>query len=166
MRGKKLIIIGALVALLVAGGAGAYFVYPMLSGAGQPSVAQAAEPRAQAPGTGPTYSLKERVLNLADKGSRHYLKLGVTLEFKAPQEWEGVAAAELSKQEAEWLTEIEKRSALISDVVTTLVSSQTTEQLTDPAGKDTLKEELRTRVNAVLGSPEVLFVYFTDFLIQ
>lgn len=169
MKGKRLIVILLLVILALGGGAaGFYFIYPTLM---QPAAAAQTPPepkfvREQAPGTGPMYALEERVYNLADRGTRRYLKLGVTLEFQAPSGWEAMKAEEREAWSAELNKSVEQALPVLKDKLMALVTTTTSEELADMAGKEALKDELRNQINALIVEPKVVYVYFTEFLMQ
>ncbi len=164
---RKLVI--AVAAALVAMGAiaaGVVFVYPSLSKAGEPPAVQAAEGDDAGPVGGPIYKLKERVLNLADKNARRYVKIGVAVELGVPEGWQRLAPEERRKRAAELESEVDARAAILNDALTTIVTAKTAEDLADAAGKEALREELRARFNALLGKPEIVKVYLTDLLVQ
>jgi len=95
------------------------------------------------------------VVNLADPGSRRYLRVNLTLELKNPEEAEPL---------------LEVRMPQMRDTVLLLLSSKTTDQLLAPEGKITLRQELIEQINKVLKTKKlkrsVKNLYFTEFLIQ
>lgn len=98
------------------------------------------------------------VVNLADPGSRRYLRVRLKIEFKKPEETEAL------------LTE---RMPQVRDAVLLLLSSKTADQLVSPEGKTTLRKELADQLNGVLKKGKkkkakkvVKNLYFTEFLIQ
>jgi flagellar FliL protein len=128
--------------------------------------ARAAAERARPPVT-VMYPTKERVVNLMDKPSSHYLKVQLTLEFidtklKEPPKGEAVKA-----QQDEFAKDMQGYSAVIEDALTTTLSSKTSAELLRPDGKDSLKQELLQNVNHALHDEEkAVNVYFTSFIIQ
>lgn len=163
MQRKKVIVFAALAGALAIGAAVYFVALPALQGTAQGADAAGHEDGPQAPGSGPMYHLKERVLNLADRGARRYVKIGLALEFERPADWQDQGG---SHGQSSFASEIEQRAPLLNDALTTIVTAKTTEQLASPQGKESLKEELRTQFNAILGEPRVLYVYFNEFLIQ
>lgn len=164
---RKLVI--AVVAVTAAVGAiivGILFVYPSLTKASEPTAVQAAEGGEANLNGGPIYRLKERVLNLADKNARRYVKLGVAVELAVPEGWQRLAPEERRKRAGELESEVDARAAVLNDALTTIVTAKTAEDLANAAGKEVLREELRMRFNALLGRPEIVKVYLTDFLVQ
>ena len=128
--------------------------------------ARAAAERARPPVT-VMYPTKERVVNLMDKQTSHYLKVQLTLEFidtkvKEPPKGEAVKA-----QQDEFAKELAGHAAIIEDALVTTLSSKSSAELLKPEGKDSLKQELLERVNHALHDDEkAVNVYFTSFIIQ
>ncbi len=56
--------------------------------------------------------------------------------------------------------------AAMRDSIISLLSSKTAEQILTPEGKDKLREEIRSRVNAITPKAKVLEVYIVDFVVQ
>ncbi len=139
--------------------------------------ARAAADRARPPVT-VMYPTKERVVNLADKETPRFLKTQVTLEFidqsrKEPPKGEAVKA-----QQEEFAKDMTGYTAIIEDSLTMVLSSRTSAQLLDPAGKEALRREMIDRLNRAL-FPEhadepssdkprerVVNAYFQTFIIQ
>jgi flagellar basal body-associated protein FliL len=128
--------------------------------------ARAAAERAKPPVT-VMYPTKERVVNLMDKQTSHYLKVQLTLEFidskvKEPPKGDAVKA-----QQDDFAKDMQGYSAMIEDALTTTLSSKSSSDLLKPDGKDTLKQELLQNVNKALHDEEkAVNVYFTSFIIQ
>jgi flagellar FliL protein len=128
--------------------------------------ARAAAEKAKPPVT-VMYPTKERVVNLADKGTSKYLKVDVTLEFIDTKMKDPPPAAAVAQQQTDFATEISPYSAIIEDALTTTLSSKTSADLLAPSGKDQLKTDLINNVNKALHDQEqVVNVYFTSFIIQ
>ena len=90
--------------------------------------ARAAAERAKPPVT-VMYPTKERVVNLMDKQTSHYLKVQLTLEFidtkvKEPPKGDAVKA-----QQDEFAKDMQGYSAVIEDALTTTLSSKTSSGL-------------------------------------
>ena len=99
---------------------------------------------------GDMYKLDPFVVNLNEpKGSR-YLKTTIQLEMGDP----------------ELNTELERRSAQLRDVILALLTSKSSHELQALEGKFRLREELLSRINALLVNGTVNRVYFTEFVIQ
>ena len=157
---KKLVLMAIALVVLLGGGAGTFFV---VSGGGG---AASAEPEARAEadsggdaaaavddsgsGASEFFSLEPFVVNIKDGKRDRYLKLKPDLELT-------------TKAAAEQLTQ---RLPMVKDVVITLLSSKTFDELRTIEGKDLLREEMMTRLNAQLSGGKVSAIYFTDFIIQ
>lgn len=99
---------------------------------------------------GDMYKLEPFVVNLNEpKGSR-YLKTTIQLEMSSP----------------ELKSELDRRSAQMQDVVLALLTSKSFQELQALEGKFRLREELLSRINALLVNGTVSRVYFTEFVIQ
>ena len=94
--------------------------------------------------------LPEFTVNLADAPGNRYLKIGMEVEFNTP---------EAGKT-------IQNETARVRDAIILLLSGKTVRELSAPDGKVMLKNEVASRLNQILGSAQVVRVYFTDFVIQ
>lgn len=134
--GKKLLVV--LLVLLVAGGAGYWFGLkpaPPADGA-----AAATEP---APEPGAVLTVDPISLNLADG---HYLRIGLGLQ--------------LTTDVAE-----EPDTARALDLVVSLFSGRSMEEITTNEGREALKAELMDQLDEAYEG-EVMDVYFTDYVTQ
>ncbi|MCR4942816.1 MAG: flagellar basal body-associated protein FliL [Campylobacter sp.] len=166
--GKNLmliIIVVILVLLLVVGGLIAFLALsgdeePEVAGgaqAQQQQVAQQAVPMKQ-PGKrsvdymnmGPIYPLEQFVVNLLSENGSRYLKTKIDLE-----------------QSAETLTpELDKKKALLRDIIIRTLSAKTYEEVSTSKGKDRLKDEIVNQINEVLADGYIKNIFFTDFVVQ
>jgi flagellar basal body-associated protein FliL len=133
---------------------------------GQP-VGQVAQP-----GWGTMYELDAKVVNLAEPGGLRYLQVSMVLEFyplavgPSGQQREG-RQAEAEKTAEDQLRElVDSRRPIIDDIVMTILSSKTYNDISTVEGKQDLKQELITSINEALGYEAVFNVYFTEFVIQ
>jgi len=101
---------------------------------------------------GPVLTLDEFLVNLADPGSDHFLKVTVGLE--------------LSKEKGKTPEALKEDTPLIRDAVLSSLASKTREQLGPQAGREKLKAEIKKRVNEALGEEDVQGIYFTNFVTQ
>ena len=99
---------------------------------------------------GQMLKLDDFVVNLADRETKRYLRVGITLEVKTN------SAAE----------EVQKRLPQVRDAIIVILSSKQSDELEGVVGKDTLRKSLLTRINDVLVIGKVHNLYFTDFVIQ
>eukprot|EP01022_Parablepharisma_sp_SALTPOND_P032711 TRINITY_DN8602_c0_g2_i1.p3 TRINITY_DN8602_c0_g2~~TRINITY_DN8602_c0_g2_i1.p3 ORF type:complete len:239 (+),score=6.72 TRINITY_DN8602_c0_g2_i1:1872-2588(+) len=164
-KGKKknlllFIVIGVLVLLLIGGGLLAFF---LLSGDDAPPQQMPPQQQQQGAGggggtatksslltVGPMYPLDQFIVNLMTQGGKRYLKATITLELS----------------DEAMVSEIEKKHAVIRDILIGAMSSKTVEEISTSRGKNKLKEELIARVNEVLTDGYVKNMFFTDFVIQ
>ncbi|MEY4504126.1 MAG: flagellar biosynthesis protein FliL [Pseudomonadota bacterium] len=164
---KKLIIIIAAVALIViiGGGAAAFLLLkggheedpaaadghaPAADAHGAKDTKKAASSGAHAGEMGPVFMVKDMVINLVSEGGSRFCKVGIGLELDNP------------KMEHE----MTKREALIKDVMITVISKKTPEELMTPKGQDSIKQEIMDAINDTLKDGRITKVYFTMFLIQ
>ena len=98
-----------------------------------------------------TLKLEPFLVNLADEGEANFVKATISLGLAAePKEetWNDVTVA------------------AVRDSVISLLSSKKAEQILTPQGKDTLRKEIRSKVNSVSPDLNVLEVYIVDFVVQ
>jgi flagellar basal body-associated protein FliL len=135
---------------------------------------------AGAPGTGyapPGYNLQQqpgimyrldnKVVNLAEPGGLRYLQASIVLElWPLSEEFYMLEGEERTAAEEEFQELIDARRPIIDDIITTLLSSKTYNDVATVEGKQLLKEELMTAINDALGYQGVTNVYFTSFVVQ
>lgn len=97
-----------------------------------------------------TVSLPKVMVNLADAAGDRYLTVGMDVELSSPD------AAQ----------EIQNQSAKIRDAIIILLSSKSYASLATAEGKLQLKNEVASRLNQILGTPRVVRIYFTEFVVQ
>ena len=120
-------------------------------------------------GTGPILLLKERVVNLAEPmpGGPRFVKFAVSVEFKPEKpEYYKKTGAEKKKYFDEFQKEMAPLQPLIEDAIVMTVSAKKAVDLQTPAGRERLKIELLHRIESVMSEPEVVNVYFTEFVMQ
>ena len=89
-------------------------------------------------------------MNLADTPETRYLKLTVKLELENDSVKE----------------EVTKRTPQVRDAILILLTSKDSVTVRSTQGKFQLRDELTSRVNAVLPKAGVRSAYFTDFVVQ
>jgi len=156
------IVIGVVVLLLIVGGALAFL---LIGGEEeQPLVQEQSAQAGRGGGTsaadraskssllivGPMYPMDQFIVNLMSQGGKRYLKTTITLELSD----EAMTA------------EIEKKHAVLRDIIIRIMSSKTVEEISTTRGKDKLKGELMTGLNEVLLDGYIKNLFFTDFVIQ
>ncbi|HPZ81514.1 flagellar basal body-associated protein FliL [Candidatus Sordicultor fermentans] len=90
------------------------------------------------------------LVNLSDKDILRYLKMTLGVE--------------ISDQRV--VEEIKNKTVEIRDAIITLVSAQTSEDLSTTEGKEKLKLLIADSINSFLTSGKVTKVYFVDFVMQ
>lgn len=130
----------------------------------EPPPAAAVEIRA---GQGLMVDTGTKIVNLSEPSGRRYIKVNIVLEF-APTDLEYYTMAEETKNEylTEFFAEIETKQPVINDLLITLLSSQTFESVYTADGKETLRQEITNLINKRLPEYRVIFVYFTEFVVQ
>jgi flagellar FliL protein len=101
-------------------------------------------------GPGPILPVETFIANLADEGGSRYLKATFQIEFIG----------------ATVPPDVNSRLPQIRDLLLTLLSSKTFEEVRTPEGKQQLREEIIARVNQVLDRDAAKAVYFTEFIVQ
>ncbi len=158
-KSRMPLVVGLVVALLVAGGGGAWF---WLQGSAEPGSSHGEETAgadgavghgtdaAQTPLAERLLSLDPFVVNLDGADLRRFLKARIELETRS--------AAELA--------ELQGRTAEIRDAVIVALSSKRAEDLGSFEGKVMLKSEILLRLSDLLGEDRVQSVLITEFVIQ
>jgi flagellar FliL protein len=154
---SKLPLIISAVVLLAGGGAAAWYLGVLpFGGKDRHLEASAAveEGGGHAKGgketTAPILPLETFIANLADEGGSRYLKATFQIEFLG----------------SSVPPEISSRLPKIRDLLLTLLSSKTFDDVRTPEGKQQLREEIIARVNQVVERDVVKAVYFTEFIVQ
>ncbi|RMG60635.1 MAG: flagellar basal body protein FliL [Deltaproteobacteria bacterium] len=143
-KGKKLILI-IVALLLVVGGAGGFFFMKKKGSHGEAEAKKEEVIEEKV-----TLDLSPFIVNLLNSKRNKFLKVTLTLEMS-----DEVA---LNKAKAS-LPEIR-------DVIITLLTSKTADELIMPEGKLQLKDDIAMRLNQILGGHAVKKVYLTEFVMQ
>ncbi|HSW38341.1 MAG TPA: flagellar basal body-associated FliL family protein [Acidobacteriota bacterium] len=148
--GKLRIIIIALILLLAGGLSYGAFRYLSVSGSGEKTASSEAEE------SGPSkvqtvITLDPFLVNLADPYDARFVKTTFHLGLAELQE----------KPKTNPVTMSAIRDAIIS-----ILSSKTADRILTAEGKESLREEIRSRVNQIEPSLKVVEVYIVDFVIQ
>jgi flagellar FliL protein len=148
-KGKFIVILGVLVLLLGGGGAAAFFAFrkPAASATGD-----AAPKKETKPPTG-IISFEPFVVNLADPGAQHFLRINVRL----------IVADE---EEAKKIEESQVQLMRLRSTVVDLLTSETSEHIVSADGKTALKKEIAERAAKIVEPIEVADVLFSDFVVQ
>jgi flagellar FliL protein len=162
-RKSKLPLIVSALVLLAGGGAAAWYLGMLPFGGKQRHAEATAAVEEGAGGHGekggknekgerpaPILAFETFIANLADEGGSRYLKATFQIEFLG----------------ATVPPDVNARLPRIRDLVLTLLSSKTFDDVRTPEGKQQLREEIIARVNQVLERDVVKAVYFTEFIVQ
>ena len=141
---------------------------------------------------GPTYTIRDRIVNLADPGGRRYLRFTVAIEFEphadptkadahgdeaathlllyVPGEdggYQEVVPGKPGDAQKAFDEAVKKFVPAMEDAVMTILSSKTFAEVSSAEGKEQAKKEIKDRVQAIVGDEEhVTNVYFTEFVVQ
>jgi flagellar FliL protein len=96
------------------------------------------------------HALEPMIVNIFDGERDRFLKIHVNFEVSSP---------EVSK-------ELDDRTAQVKDMMISLISSQAYADIRSLEGKAALREQLMTRMNALVTRGVVRQVFFTDFVVQ
>lgn len=139
-----------------------------------PTIEPTPTPRVYQPGEGVMINMSTKIINLADPSGRKYIRLTVVLEF-APQDTasaegdsygEDKKAGEKSGEADPFEAKIQARMPMMDDVVITLLSTKTFEELYTAEGKERLRLELIQAISQRMPEFKLLSVYFTEFVVQ
>ncbi|NPA30062.1 MAG: flagellar basal body-associated protein FliL [Epsilonproteobacteria bacterium] len=156
--GNNLVLIIIVVLLVLVLAIGGVVAYLMLSGDDengavvekQEKVEKKHRRKSEELGVGPMYPLDKFTVNLMSDNGRRFLVVKMNLE-----------------EDGEELTpELDKKTPMIRDIIITILSSKTVEEITTAKGKEKLKEEIMNEINKHLDDGEIRHVYFTEFVIQ
>jgi flagellar protein FliL len=141
--------IGLLVLVMILGSA-AFLAYPHFSGS-QNAPKEKTKAEAKSSRIKGILLLDPFLVNLADTENISFVKASFQLGL-----------------EEEWKEEIKNSvaGASIRDSIISLLSSKTAEQIMTSQGKEQLREEIRTRVNAISPKLKVIEVFIVDFVVQ
>ncbi|HZW05166.1 MAG TPA: flagellar basal body-associated FliL family protein [Anaerolineaceae bacterium] len=122
------------------------------------------------PGEGVLVNMSTKIINLADPGGRKYIRLTVVLEFAPPPVPAGeetkAAHGEETDPTAEFQAGLNGYMPQMDDIVITLLSTKTYEQLYTAEGKEALRNEIMEEINGRIEAVDVISVYFTEFVVQ
>lgn len=113
------------------------------------------------------YDLDTKVVNLAEPGGLRYLQTTIVLEFwpSIPNYFD-MLPEERVLAESSFKAKIDDLRPKIDDVLMTVLSSKSYDEISSVEGKQTLKDELIEAINKIFGYDAVMNVYFTQFLVQ
>ncbi|MDH4100582.1 MAG: flagellar basal body-associated FliL family protein [Nitrospirota bacterium] len=147
---KPLLIIILVVVSLLLGGGG-FFAWKMFfSKKTGEHPAEEAPKKVEDLKLGTNYPLESLIVNLADPGGKRYLKITIHFEMS----------------DVKLKDEMDMRKPQVQDMLITLLSSKTYEEIGTVVGKKLLRQEILNIVNSRLKLGQVKDVFFTEFVIQ
>ncbi len=146
-KGKPLLLIILIILFVLALGTAAFFFF----GDGLPFIGNDStdQPAVETPPQH-SYSMDEFQVNLADPGTRRFLRMTIDLAYD-----DRGLASEIQEREAEL------RSNIIS-----VLRSKFVEDLEEPGGMANLEQDLLEAINGVLSTGEVEAIYYKEFIFQ
>jgi flagellar FliL protein len=153
MSKKNIIIISGIVLIVLAIiGGGFFMLWQKLSAMDKPKEAEAAKApeKVEHGGMGPVFSLDSFIVNLSDQGGKRYLRITLGLEL----------------DDAKSTEELTKRLPQIRDSILMVLPSRKVEELQTTEGKNSLRTEIISKLNELLGKEIVKKIYITEFVIQ
>ncbi len=96
------------------------------------------------------YSMKEFQVNLADPGTRRFLRMTIDLAYDD----RGLTG------------EIENREPELRSEIIAILRGKYIEDLDEPGGMDALEDEILGKLNSMLNSGEVKAIYYKEFIFQ
>ena len=148
-----IILIIVFVLLLGMMGTGFFFMWSKLNAvnAQQTTAEQGNDATAEEPQKiGPLHPLDTFIVNLADEGGNRYLRTTMNLELK--------------DEESTLL--VQERLPMIRNSVLMILPTKKYDDISTVEGKSTLRDEMVTKLNAVLAPGSINNIYFTEFVIQ
>jgi flagellar FliL protein len=120
------------------------------------------------PGHGIMIDTGTKIINLAEPGGRKYIRVNIVLEY-VPTDVEFFTIEEEEERLAfvqAFEEEINTRLPVINDTMITLLSSKMLEDVYTAEGKESLRQQIMESLNTKLPEYRVIFVYFTEFVVQ
>lgn len=96
------------------------------------------------------YPLDLFTVNLLSESGRRYLKVELNLEIEGE----------------ELAHELDTKKPLLRDIIISILSSKSLEEISTVKGKDTLKEQIVSEINTRIKDGKIKNVYFVDFVVQ
>lgn len=150
-KSKKLFLFGGLAVFMLIAGGGGFWAYRHFANRGSAGAKGMLAKAAQHPKAKGVLGLEPFLVNLADVDEVRFLK--ATFQLGMEEELKGE-----SKESPE--------TPAMRDSIISLLSSKTAEQILTTQGKEKLREEIRSRINAIASENKVVEVYIVDFVVQ
>ncbi len=119
------------------------------------------------PGHGLMIDTGAKIVNLGDPSGRKLLRAAIVLEFApADLKFYSMEGEEKTLFTEEFTTELNEKLPVINDILITLLSSKTFDSIYTAEGKELLRQDIINTINTQLPEYRVIFVYFTEFVVQ
>ncbi len=99
---------------------------------------------------GQIYTIENIIVNPADSNGERFVKTSIALEM----------------EQAKLAEELTKRDVQLRDILIGIFTSKTVEEITNPAKRESLRQEIKGKINSLLVGEKIKNVYFTDLVIQ
>lgn len=99
---------------------------------------------------GTLYEMPRFIINLVAKKGKRYLRITLNLEMDNDS----------------LMGELDVKKAVLSDIILSVLSSKTVEDLSSIKGKARAKAEVRATINKSLLDGKITNIFFTEFIIQ
>jgi len=153
------VVLSTVLTLATVGGGVYYLVHSgKLGAAGIPAPVEA--PKASAPLASHVLAMEPMIVNLSDPGGRSYLRASISLRIQDED------AKDAKKEEKKDPKASDSTATELRDTTLAVLSSQTSEGMLAPEGRENLKHALEGEFKKRNPQIFVLEVYFTDFLVQ
>ncbi len=96
------------------------------------------------------YNIESIVVNPAGTGGTRYLSCGISFEMAGPED----------------VKIFESKAAQVKDILITILSSKTVDELADIRQRNQMRRQILTIVNRFLAPTQAKAVYLTDFVLQ
>jgi flagellar protein FliL len=159
-KGSKtvlIIIIAGFVLFMAMAGAGFYILWQKMPGSptntptnSVTTSKSATEKEEPANGLGPIFSIKPFVINLAGSGGKRFLRTKMDLEMKDQATFDQVHA----------------QLPRVKDKILTILSAKKFEDINTVEGKNKLRAEITTTIDALFSKGAVTNVYLTEFVVE
>jgi flagellar protein FliL len=153
MSKKNIVIVTGIVLIVLAIiGGGFFMMWQKLSSLDKPKGGETAQSpeKSEHGGIGPIFTLDPFIVNLSDQGGKRYLRVTMGLELGDPKSAE----------------ELTRRLPQIRDSILMILPSRKVDELQTMEGKNSIRTEIISKLNELLGKEIVKKIYFTEFVIQ
>lgn len=99
---------------------------------------------------GAVYLVPDILVNPTGTGGLRYLSATLGLEVAVP----------------ETVETLRERDVQVRDILISILSARSVEQLTDFQAREQMRREIKMRLNQLLGAEELTAVYFVDYVLQ